>query len=191
MPNPNIDKIKDIDAGEEYAINDTWRPIYIKDEDMENEPLHLIQGRNIILSYLGPELDHGDVTIHAIDTKPTDYETNETAPAVSMPTGGNWQLVTNDPILYAEENELWLIIVALEYQSNATGIRGVGISDDPGTAPPIIYKNQVNAVNGAVTNLTFATFIKPTQSSNFYIWGRQDSGQNLNVTYRTRVVRLL
>lgn len=138
----------------------------------------------------GSNIQINGTTISATDTKPGDFETDNSPAAISVSSSNDWQVLTNTPIIQAAAGELWLFQIAAEFQSNATGLRGIGLNSLTTTAPGIIFKNQENAVSGAVTDIVLCSFVKPSAAANYYIWVRQNSGSNLNVTYRYRVVKL-
>ena len=129
-------------------------------------------------------------TISATDTKPGAINTDNTPAAISVASSNDWQCLLLTPIIEAAAGELWLFEIAAEFQSNATGLRGIGLSNSNTTAPSVIFKNQHNAVSGAVTDISLTSFAQPTNGANYYIWVRQNSGSNLNVTYRYRTVKL-
>lgn len=131
--------------------------------------------------------------ISATDTKPSNGTYDSSPAAVPLASGSNWQCISNAPIFTAQAGQVWLFQIALEYQGNASGLRGIGLSGSTTTAPTVIFKQQVPAVttSGTVTNLTLCSFVAPTSTTSYYIWGRQNSGASLNVTYRYRAIRLL
>lgn len=138
----------------------------------------------------GNNIQINNGTISATDTKPGAINTDNTPAAISVVSSNDWQCLLNTPIIEAGAGELWLFEIAAEFQSNATGLRGIGLSTSPTTAPSVIFKNQYNAVSGAVTDISLTSFVQPTNGANYYIWVRQNSGSNLNVTYRYRTVKL-
>ena len=138
----------------------------------------------------GSNIQINGATISATDTKPGALNTDNTPAAISAASSNDWQCLLNTPIIEAAAGELWLFEIAVEFQSNATGLRGIGLSNSPTTAPSVIWKKQINAVSGAVTDISLTSFAKPTNGANYYIWVRQNSGSNLNVTYRYRTVKL-
>jgi len=129
-------------------------------------------------------------TISATDTKPTGFVTDSTPSAISVSSSNDWKCLSTTPFLQVGAGELWMFEVALEIQSNATGYRGIGVSNSTTSSPSVIWKQQVPAVSGAVTNLVLPSFAKPTNGASYYIWVRQNSGSTLSVTYRYRAVRL-
>lgn len=135
----------------------------------------------------------GTGNITTPDTKPSNGTYDSSPAAVPLGTGNNWQCISNTPIFTAQAGQVWLFQIALEYQGNATGLRGIGLSGSSTTAPTVIFKQQIPAVttSGTVTNLTLCSFVAPSSTTSYYIWGRQNSGSSLNVTYRYRAIRLL
>lgn len=150
--------------------------------------LNLVEGSNMSITANG-----ANVTFAATDTKPSNGTYDSSPAAVLLASGSNWQCISNAPIFTAQAGQVWLFQIALEYQGNASGLRGVGLSGSTTTAPTVIFKQQVPAVttSGTVTNLTLCSFVAPTSTTSYYIWGRQNSGSSLNVTYRYRAIRLL
>jgi len=150
--------------------------------------LNLVAGSNMSITANG-----SDVTFDATDTKPSNGTYDSSPAAVPLASGSNWQCISNAPIFTAQAGQVWLFQIALEYQGNASGLRGIGLSGSSTTAPTVIFKQQVPAVTttGTVTNLTLCSFVAPTSTTSYYIWGRQNSGSSLNVTYRYRAIRLL
>ena len=138
----------------------------------------------------GNNIQINNGTISATDTKPGAINTDNTPAAISVASSNDWQCLLLTPIIEAAAGELWLFEIAAEFQSNATGLRGIGLSNSNTTAPSVIFKNQHNAVSGAVTDISLTSFAQPTNGANYYIWVRQNSGSNLNVTYRYRTVKL-
>ena len=210
MPNPDIDKIIDKDADETYPIKNTntWRGIkYVHSEGetakelLDNSAPPVVgnyvifeAGENVEINTgpLLPGVPSNELIFKAKDTKPTDFGTDSTPAAVSLASSNDWQCLTpNTPILQAPAGSIWIFQIALEYQSNSTGLRGIGINGSNTTAPGVIFKQQINAVSGAVTDMVFCSFVAPAADTNYYIWARQNSGQALNVAYRYRVTRIL
>ena len=148
---------------------------------LSNKQDTLTAGNNI-------QINNG--TISATDTKPGAMNTDNTPAAISVASSNDWQCLLNTPVIEARAGELWLFEIAAEFQSNATGLRGIGLSNSPTTAPSVIWKKQINAVSGAVTDISLTSFAQPTNGANYYIWVRQNSGSNLSVTYRYRTVKL-
>ena len=138
----------------------------------------------------GNNIQINNGTISATDTKPGAINTDNTPAAISVASSNDWQCLLNTPVIEAGAGELWLFEIAAEFQSNATGLRSIGLSNSNTTAPSVIFKNQHNAVSGAVTDISLTSFAQPTNGANYYIWVRQNSGSNLNVTYRYRTVKL-
>lgn len=205
MPNPDIDKIIDKDTNETYPIKNTntWRPVRLfpswttpEVDLLDSTPtngLRFIGGDNVLLQHSPPAEGNpwGEIIINGLVDPPGDLITDNTPAAVSLASSNNWQcLAPNEPIIQATPNSIWFFQIALEYESNATGLRGIGLNGSNSTAPGVIFKNQTNAVNGAVTNMTFSSVVSPSAATNYYIWARQNSGASLNVAYRYRVFRI-
>ena len=150
--------------------------------------LNLVAGSNMSITANG-----ADVTFAATDTKPSNGTYDSSPAAVPLASGSNWQCISNASIFTAQAGQVWLFQIALEYQGNASGLRGIGLSGSTTSAPTVIFKQQVPAVttSGTVTNLTLCSFVAPSSTTSYYIWGRQNSGSSLNVTYRYRAIRLL
>ena len=150
-------------------------------EDLGGKQDELSAGDNIQIS--------GNV-ISATDTRPSTLYTDNTPSAISVPSSTSWQLLTNTPLLTAPDGGLWIVQVSVSFTSNSTGYRGVGISNSTTVTPAVIGSEQITAVNGAVTNMSFTTLLQPVSGTSYYIWVRQNSGSALNVTYRYKYVRL-
>lgn len=166
-------------------INGAQQPLHTKTDDTD---INLVDGANVSINNV-----NGDFEISATDTKPSNMTTDNSPAAVSVGSSNNWQCITSSFIFSAQAGEVWLVQIALQFQANASGLRGIGLNGSNSTEPSVIFKHQVPAVttSGTVTNLTFCSFVKPSSNTNYYIWARQNSGQSLNVTYRYRAIKLL
>lgn len=127
--------------------------------------------------------------ISATDTKVGNLLTDSTPAAISLPSSSSWQNLSSSPILEAEAG-VYLVQVVLSFASNSTGYRGVGINTSTTTAPSIIFTNITPAANGVATAISLTTLISPLAGTKYYLWARQNSGSNLNVTPRFRMIKL-
>ena len=149
--------------------------------EVDNKQDALTAGDNIQIS---------NNVISATDTKPANITTDNTPAAVSVPSNTSWSAISNTPFIQARAGEIWLFQIALQFPSNSSGFRGIGVANATDATPSVVFQNTVAPANGAATNLTFASFVAPSSNTNYYIMVRQNSGSALNVAYRFRADRI-
>lgn len=165
----------------------THRPITVNGTGFlgnNTTTLNFVTGSNILLSP-----SNGSLTISASDTKPHDLIVDSSPAAVNVDSSTSWKIIASFTGL--DRDSLYLVSVAIQWQSNATGFRGIGISNSVSSADPmgIIFQNTVAAANGAATNMTMTTFFTPTNGE-ISLVGRQNSGSSKTCTYRYRFIKL-
>ncbi len=137
-------------------------------------------------------------TISATDTKPDSYYANDSfADVTAMATGGTWKEVGQFQI----SKGTWIILAAIQYPSNATGMRSVGLYIDSSTTQAtdvtgIVYQQTHRAADGGATNLVLTQLVQVPDSRYIHIMGRQTSGSSMGTTtnpirIRARAIRIL
>lgn len=176
------------------SINAINRPIQLNGVQKQGAATHsavnFIPGSNVqITSVMNSSATAADWTFSATDTKPHDMVTDSTPAAINVDSSTSWKIITSFTAL--DRDALYLISVALQWQSNATGFRSIGISNSVSSADPIgiIFQNTVAAANGAATNMTMTAFLTPTNGE-LSLVGRQNSGSSKTCSYRYRFIKL-
>ena len=206
MPNPEIDKIKDIDAGEEYAIKNTntWRGVKFNNGGtnttlLDTEP-NTPAGDSVIFSVgdnmriesgpTVPGIPSPVLIFHATDTKPEGYVGNITAAGESVAHGTSWTTLLHVDITPG----IYIVSWAASFASNGgtnTGYRGAGIAT---TGEPFAYmSSQVPAVtNNTYTLVSGSALHKTTTNQTLNLKVRQYSsaGTNLTVTPRLQIIKI-
>ncbi len=146
----------------------------------------------------GTNISISNNTISATDTKPDNYYANDSfADVTDMATGGTWKECGQFQIAKGT----WIVSVALQYPSNATGMRSVGMYIDSSSSlasdvTGIVYQQTLQAANGGATNIVLTQIVRASNSSYIHIMGRQTSGSAMGTTtspirVRARAIRIL
>ena len=180
------------------SINAVNRPVQLNGVQKQGAATHtainFIPGSNIQIETADAS-NATNWTFSATDTKPNSVITDNTPDPVPIASSMSWSCIYTTPIVQATANSIWLIYVCGQFPNNTNGFRGVGIgTTNSGATGPggAIMQQTVAPANGAATNILVSTFVSPTQNTNYYIWARQNSGDNtMKITYRYRAVRIL
>lgn len=122
--------------------------------------------------------------ISATDTKPDNFYSNDSfSDVTNMATGGTWKECGKFQI----DKGTWLVSVALQYPSNATGMRSVGMYIDSSSSAAsdvtgIVYQQTLQAANGGATNIVLTQLIEVSDTRYIHIMGRQTSGSAMGTT---------
>lgn len=156
----------------------TWRPIELNDVQIASsnpvKPLNIIAGDAISITHATGQQDE-NITISSF--QPDYYGYNDSFTDVTgLASGGTWQPLAS----FSRANGIWLLSVAIQYPSNSTGYRGIGLNVSGSTNPTdvtgIRYQQTVQAANGAATNLVLTIPVTLSTPRTIYIMGRQNSG---------------
>ncbi len=114
------------------------------------------------------------------------------ADKMGLASSGTWSKMASFHVAAG----IWLVSVALQYPSNATGIRGIGIYAGTSTSPTDVsgvkYQQTVNAVNGAATNIVLTIPLQVATERDILIMGRQTSGSSMDdIKIRASWLRLM
>lgn len=116
------------------------------------------------------------------------YQVNDDSTGVSVANNA-WRTV-NQLTLAAGR---WLLRYDVEFDSDATGYRGCGISTASGSISAANLRQSgvtVPAANGAGTRLNGSRIVNPTSSTTYYLVVRQNSGSALNTTSYIQAVKI-
>jgi len=132
----------------------------------------------------GSNIQINNNIISATDTKPDSFYSNDTFPDVTnMVSGGTWK----ECGIFQIDKGTWLVSVALQYPSNSTGMRSVGMYIDNSSSAAsdvtgIIYQQTLQAANGGATNIVLTQLIEASAAKYIHIMGRQTSGNAMGTT---------
>ncbi len=171
-----------------------YKEIYAENSNYDTDVLLSIDDNRVLGGILGSKQDAltagtnisiTNNTISATDTIPDNWYANDSFSDVTgLASGGTWSSLATFNIPYAGT---WLISVAVQYPSNATGSRSAGIytgsSSSPTDVSGIRFQQTVRAADGAATNivLTIPTTIAANNRT-VHIMGRQTSGSSMGTT---------
>ena len=178
MPNPDIDKIKDIDAGEEYNIKNTWRPFKFFGADLSETPttgpvFGIGVGQSMIAT--AQVFSPDEPVIFEIEPQPIPGEFTADAAAVS--SGG---IVDRGYVDLTRGT--WLLIANCYFASNANGTRRADISPNSESTSGSVAYMQTPAADGTTTNYNICAIVNVTNLSARYYLVMQQSGGGSNLS---------
>lgn len=107
--------------------------------------------------------------------------------SVSVPTGTAWQ----DAATFTLPAGIYLLEIVARFDTNATGFRGVNMSESGGgTATNILFQDTRRAVSGTYTFVRFETIISTRSTITRHINLVQNSGSALNANIRYRFTKI-
>lgn len=108
---------------------------------------------------------------------------------VNVPSSTDWQQMASFDLTAG----MYFICVACNFQSNATGRRGLGLYTSTGTpsAPNSnLLQFRTQAVAGAGTNIVFGALVPVATDRTIYVLGMQNSGSTITGAPRARYFKL-
>lgn len=113
--------------------------------------------------------------------------TGEAPSDVAIATGTAWKELCN----FTLTKGVWMVSIAAQFQSNATGARAISLGSSTAVAGGIVRTMRTPAASGSVTTLALSFPVEVSATSQtFYLNGYQSSGSQLTVQPRYTAVKI-